>query len=173
MFALSGLDDEVQQSVAGRVPRGVVDLLETVDVDEGERELAARPPGALDLAGHLGQPEPSRPGARQLVGGGELESVARFLARETRLGALRRCLLPVVRRPRTVVGCLRPIGRCSRAVAFGTQENVVPTRVGFVLGVAQMSQAIAGLGAAIAKLGRAITILRNLQPRRRRLVARV
>ena len=130
-------------------------------------------PGALDLAGHLGQPEPSRPRARQLVGGGELEDVARFRPRKTRLGALTRCLLPVGGRPRTVVGRLGPIGRRSRAVAFGTQENVVPTRVGFVLGVAQTSHAIAGLGAAITKLGRAITILRNQQPRRRRHVARV
>ncbi|HET7353193.1 MAG TPA: hypothetical protein VFJ11_04005 [Gaiellaceae bacterium] len=42
-------------------------------------------------------------------------------------------LLPVGRRPSTVVGCFGSIGRCSRPVAPRPRQNVLPTRAVVVL----------------------------------------
>jgi hypothetical protein len=166
-----GLADEAQESVAGWVVLSVVDLFETVDVDEGEHEPAAHPAGALDFADHLNKAELSRPRARYVVGRGKFEIVSVFGARTARLGALTSRLLPVGGGPGAVVSCLGPISRRSHAVALGPQKNVLPARLGVMLQVVETSQAIATLGATITKLGRPITILRGQQPRRRGLVA--
>jgi hypothetical protein len=101
------------------VPVSVVDLLQAVDVDEGEREPLTRPAGTLDVAVQLDKAELSGPRARYFVSRGELEVVLGFDARTLSRGTLNSCRLPVGGGPETVFGCLGPISCRSRAVALG------------------------------------------------------
>jgi hypothetical protein len=51
-----GRGDGRQDGVSGRVPVGVVDLLEVVDVDDAQRDRGAGADGSGDLAGCLAAP---------------------------------------------------------------------------------------------------------------------
>ena len=144
--------------VAGCVAVSVVDLLEAVDVHEGERELGPRPPGALDLAGHLVEADLARPRARELVVRRQLVVALGFRGRTLRLGPLLACLLTVGCGPDPVLGRLGPVSRRSRAVALGPDQDVLPTRVRLVVPAMLAGQAVAALGVPVAKLRRPIAI---------------
>jgi hypothetical protein len=87
------------------------------------------------------------------------------------LSALTRCLVPVDRRPDTVVGCLGPIRCRTFAVTLGPQQNVLPSRLRVVLEIVQTSQPVASVRTAIAKHGSSITIVRRSPSRCGTLVA--
>ena len=125
---------------------------------------------ALELAGHLLQPEPARPRARQRIGGGELQFVCSFRPLPERVSAFTGCFLPVGGRPDTVIGRFGSIGRRSRPVAPRPRENVLPTRVRVVLQIVQTSELITTLRATITKRRSPIALLRRSQPRRGTLV---
>src|SRR5205085_1605271 len=73
-----GLTDEPQQRVAGQMALSVVDLFETVDVDERDHERGAGAMCALELARNLLEPEPASPRAGQFVGRREPQVVCGF-----------------------------------------------------------------------------------------------
>ena len=164
--------------VAGLVTLGVVDLLEAIDVGEGEHETAARPASALDLALHLAEPEHSCPGAGQPVRRGELEIVFRFGTSLARLLALLRGSIPLGGGPDAIVGCLRPIDRRPSPVALSPKMHVLGSLVGVLVAFARNSSAVTKVGGSITKIcclvtkvGGFITNRSRLRPRRRRLVA--
>ena len=120
----------------------------------------------LELAGRLLEAEPARPRTRQFIGDGDLQVVCSFRPVPERLSAFMGCVLPVGGRPDTVVGCLGPIGRCSRPVTPRPPQNVFPTRVVVVLQIVQTSKLITAGRATIAKRRIQIAVIRRSQPRR-------
>jgi hypothetical protein len=129
----NGLADELEQCIAGQMALTVVDLLEAVDVDEREYERGARPMRTLELARYRLEAEPARPGTGQLIRRRALLVLVGFGAVEACLSAFTSCLVPIGRRPDTVVGCLGPIRRRAFPIALGSQQNVLPARARVVL----------------------------------------
>src|SRR5207342_2788733 len=129
-------------------------LLEVVHVEEGERELGPRPPGSLDLAGHLVEADLARPRACELVVRRKLIVAPGFRGGTLRLGPLLACLLTVGCGPDPILGCLGPIGRRSRAVALRPDQDVLGTGLPFLAMLG--GQAIPTLGIPVAKLRRPI-----------------
>ena len=168
---LDGFHDLVQELVAGRMAKSVVDLLEVVDVDEGERELGARPPGALDFAGNFIEADLAGPGARQLVGRGELEGVLGLGGCTLASARWSLASLAVGGGPGAVFGGLGPVGSSSRAVILGPEQKVRSTRALIAVLVLKTSLPIASLGTAVAKLCRFVALVPGPQSLRRRLIA--
>ncbi len=117
-----------KELVTGGVPVRVVDCLETVDIDEGDHEPAARSPGSVDLAIDIDQPAIPPKRSRQVVeagtlaiAGGEFPVVSRLRSVACRVLAIPRCLRALARRPqvmRAIPNVGRPVARVGRPVAL-------------------------------------------------------
>ena len=135
----------------------VVDLLETVDVDERNEQDGARAMCALELPRHLLQAKLSTPGAGQLIGRCKGDDFIRFSSDPSRLGALGCCLVPFRSRVLSVVSRSHPVGCSPFAVTRGTYEDLLARRFGVALLVVQTRKRIAARRTPITKLRCVIT----------------
>ena len=111
--------DQGEELVAGQMSVVVVDLLETVDVDEHQREGALRAMRAGELVGELLEAEPPRPRSRQLVGRSQLEACRCLVPHALSFGPLARCLF--------TIGCgRRPLAR--RRLSVGARLGSLSLR---------------------------------------------
>jgi hypothetical protein len=153
------------------VALAVVDLLQPVNVDEGEYQGSARSMCTLELARYLFETERARPSAGQLVRRSPHQVVFGCDPLPTSLSALTGGFLPVSGRTSAIIGRLDPVGRGTRSIALCVQKHVRRTRVGATLLIVQASQRIARFRAMIAARGRTVAIVGRLQPRVGALVA--
>ena len=153
--------DQSEQSVAGVVAVGVVDLLQVIDIDEGDRQCPACSPGALDLVRDLREAEPASPRTGQLVGCRDFECMLGFAPGAAGLGAITRGGFAVGRGA-------GPISRSPGTLSRRLFAKLGARRVG-VLSVPGREK-VSFVGLSIALRAGSVSLLCCLEPGRRGLV---
>src|SRR5450755_268656 len=105
---LDGCDDSSQQRVAGGVSLAVVELLEVVNVGDGEHQPSRSVPGAVDLTLEGDHAKLAAVGAGEWVKQGLFELLFGLLAIARGRGAICRGVFSVGRRTRPFGGRARP-----------------------------------------------------------------
>lgn len=165
-----GLDerhDSLEQLVAGGVALGVVDGLQSDDVDVGDDEPSAGPAAAVQLVVEVGQARRARACPGQLVGLGERDLACERLAVDEgaqplvgRPFAVLCCGLTVLGGERALLGGLCAALRGALALTSGADEPVGAgqrARVGALLsGLTLCDRQIARLGGLVSRARREV-----------------
>ena len=106
-MSVDGVDDALEQRVAGGVALAVVERLQPDDVDVGDDERRCPSAAAVELVVELGEPGRAGPRAGELVVRGAGQRIGEQLAIDERMQALTRGLFAVLRRAVAVVGGAR------------------------------------------------------------------
>jgi hypothetical protein len=165
--------DLAQEPVAFRVAVLVVHVLEAVDVEESERQPAARAVRPLDLHGNPRETELARQDARQLVGAGERQVAPRFVAGLDRGGSVVGRLFSVGRRPHPVVGGARTVCGRLRPDAICAFDQFLGADLAAAVQVVEQGSPVVLFGGPVAQLGRAVALVPRHGARGRRLVAKL
>lgn len=146
---------------------GVVDRLQTDDVDVGHDEPSVRPAGTIDLVVEVEQPRRASTSPGELVGLGDRERLQQRVAVRLSLLAIARSLLAIAGRLFTVRGGAGSNLSCRDAVLSGSAallRRAVQKPRGHraaAVGVALGQLAITPCGGLIARRGREVARPRN------------